>query len=293
MVQQTVLPNPWVDRPQIIQKWRAAGLVIKPLQLIIQVMEELGRSYGGIEAAYITPWELIKICIPLAGNRATPTAIARDIARHRAGTLNVEAWPDCAPGDNDNRLAKEFLRFLANFGICQRTENRPSDYDRYQLKELDDPAALGAPQETIFDANPKTDVIVEAVRQSQLPSIIERQRIVISVLARPGQSRFRDDLMRACDGRCILTGDSIPSVLEAAHIKPVEYSGPDVAGNGVLLRVDIHRLFDSGNIRLRSTGELVFTDAVQASENYRRLPARINIPRFMDRQYIEWRDQYL
>jgi hypothetical protein len=293
MVQQTILPNPWIDPPVLIQTWHDAGLEIKPLQLIIQVMEELGRSYGGIEAAYITPWELIKICIPLAGNRATSAAIARHIARHRSDRLNVDAWPDCAPGANDKRLAKEFLRFLANFGICQRIPGRPSDYDRYQLKELDDPAVLGVPRETIFNANANTDVIVETVRQSQLPSLIERQRIMVSVLARPGQSRFRDDLIRVCNGRCILTGDSIPYVLEAAHIKPVEYSGPDVVGNGVLLRVDIHRLFDSGNIRLRPTGELVLTDAVQASENYRRLPARINIPRFMDRQYIEWRDQYL
>jgi len=37
-------------------------------------------------------------------------------------------------------------------------------------------------------------------------------------------------------------------VLEAAHIKPYSANGPHAVGNGLLLRTDIHKLFDKGYV---------------------------------------------
>lgn len=293
MVQQTVLPNPWVDPPSLIQKWQNAALEIKPFRLILQVMEDLGRSHGGIDAAYITPFELISICIPLAGTRAPVATIARNIAQHRKGRLDLSGWPDCAPGANDKRLAKEFLRFLDKFGICGRVAGKSSENDRYQLAALGDLPAFADAGQTMFDEAADTDSIVTAARDSQLPLLIERQRVLVSVLARPGQAQFRNDLLKAYNTTCLLTRDTIPEILEAAHIRPVEHDGPDDVANGLMLRVDIHRLFDSGNIRIRPTGELVLSEALRASNSYRNLPERINLPAFVSREHLEWRYQYL
>jgi HNH endonuclease len=293
MVQQTVLPNPWTYTAEEIGNWRAADLEIRPLALILQVMEELGRNFGGRSAAYLTPRELIRICIPLAGAKENAAIIAEAIARHRARKLNVSGWPDCIPGANDHRLAKEFLKFLANFGLCRHVPGDASMNDAYCLDELDGIDSIPAvPAVSIFTGAENANAIVEEIRHSPLPSIIERQRTLIAVLSRPGQPEFRNQVFRAYGGRCLLTGDSIEAVLEAAHIVPVADGGADTPDNGICLRVDVHRLFDSTNIRIKATGELQLSDAVRASTNYRSLPARVTIPRFVNPANISWRDKY-
>jgi hypothetical protein len=293
MVQQTVLPNPWTYSQQELAKWSAAGLEIRPLALVLELLEILGRNHGGTSAAFITPWELMRICIPLAGAKAEADAIASAIALHRAGKLDVSDWPDCTPAANDHRLAKEFLLFLANFGLCRRIEKGNSMDDIYLLDELYtvDTAAVGSIA-SIFTGAPNTDAIIDAVRHSPLPSIIERQRTLTTVLARPGQSRFRETVFKAYSGRCFLTGDSMGEILEAAHIIPVTHGGADKSDNGICLRVDVHRLFDSNNIRIKGTGELQFSDALRASKNYSFLPHKITIPHFVNPANIHWRDNY-
>jgi hypothetical protein len=294
IVQQTVLPNPWTYSKQEVAKWQAAGLEIRPLSLILEVLEMLARKHGGMSTAYITPWELIHICIPLAGSKAQASLIAEAIAAQRAGKLDVTAWPDCTPESNDHRLAKEFLLFLANFGLCRHVEKDNSMEDVYRLDELYDVDAV-TPGSTasIFTGQINTDAIVEAIRHSPLPSIIERQRTLTTVLARPGQSRFRELVFKAYSNHCLLTGDSMGEILEAAHIIPVTHKGADTPDNGICLRVDIHRLFDSNNIRIKATGELQFSDALRASKNYSFLPHKIKLPSFVKPANITWRDNYL
>ena len=52
----------------------------------------------------------------------------------------------------------------------------------------------------------------------------------------------------ACQWRCAITGTRIRPVLEAAHIRPVSpvYGGENRLDNGLLLRSDVHRMFDLG-----------------------------------------------
>lgn len=71
-----------------------------------------------------------------------------------------------------------------------------------------------------------------------------RRRILTSILERPNQARFRDGLMRTYRSRCTISECNCPDVLEAAHIVPVSDGGSDHLSNGLLLRADLHRLFD-------------------------------------------------
>ena len=54
----------------------------------------------------------------------------------------------------------------------------------------------------------------------------------------------------AYQNACAITGDHTLPVLEAAHIKPFSLSGPHIVPNGMLLRSDLHKLFDSGYLTI-------------------------------------------
>lgn len=65
-------------------------------------------------------------------------------------------------------------------------------------------------------------------------------------LARPGQQRFRSNALTLWEHRCAVSGLSLDRALEAAHIIPHIESGRMSARNSIVLRADLHRLFDSG-----------------------------------------------
>jgi putative restriction endonuclease len=63
---------------------------------------------------------------------------------------------------------------------------------------------------------------------------------------RLGQGAFRVLVTDAYKRRCAVTGEKTLPVLEAAHIKPYALLGPHRVSNGILLRSDLHKLFDLG-----------------------------------------------
>jgi Predicted restriction endonuclease len=63
---------------------------------------------------------------------------------------------------------------------------------------------------------------------------------------RLGQSAFRVLVTDAYSRRCSITGEKTLPVLEAAHIKSYALAGPHAISNGLLLRSDVHKLFDTG-----------------------------------------------
>lgn len=70
-----------------------------------------------------------------------------------------------------------------------------------------------------------------------------KKRSIGSVVQR--DSRFRRSVMGAYNSRCAITGCSVPEALQAAHISPYAGTASDVVGNAMLLRSDLHALFDS------------------------------------------------
>jgi putative restriction endonuclease len=64
--------------------------------------------------------------------------------------------------------------------------------------------------------------------------------------ARLGQGTFRVLVTEAYNRRCAMTGEKTLPVLEAAHIRSYKEGGPHRTSNGLLLRRDLHTLFDSG-----------------------------------------------
>lgn len=68
------------------------------------------------------------------------------------------------------------------------------------------------------------------------------------VAPRLGQGTFRALVTEAYNRRCAVTGERTLPVLEAAHIRPYGAGGEHALGNGLLLRSDLHRLYDGGYV---------------------------------------------
>ena len=75
-------------------------------------------------------------------------------------------------------------------------------------------------------------------------SILKRVRL--------GQGAFRVLVTDAYTRKCSISGEKTLPVLEAAHIKPYALAGPHAISNGLLLRSDVHKLFDTGYLTVTS-----------------------------------------
>ncbi|WP_019204337.1 HNH endonuclease signature motif containing protein [Tsukamurella sp. 1534] len=81
-------------------------------------------------------------------------------------------------------------------------------------------------------------------------------RRTVEVASREGQDLFREKLLDAYGGRCALSGTAVEGTLDGAHIIEHRDNGVNECWNGLLLRADIHRLFDRSLIRVRSRGRI-------------------------------------
>lgn len=86
----------------------------------------------------------------------------------------------------------------------------------------------------------------EAVDADEGAMLEDRREIITARrVIRKGQRAFRDALVKAYEGRCAVTGVATNEVLQAAHILDYRGTQSNVASNGVLLRADVHLLFDN------------------------------------------------
>ena len=68
---------------------------------------------------------------------------------------------------------------------------------------------------------------------------------------RPEQTSFRRRVGDACGWACVITGETVREVLDAAHLPGSSWrAGDNAATDGVLLRADLHRLLDANLLRI-------------------------------------------
>jgi putative restriction endonuclease len=116
---------------------------------------------------------------------------------------------------------------------------------------------------------------------------------------RLGQRSFQAAVLDAYHYRCAITGDKIRPVLQAAHILPLPKGGENRLDNGLLLRSDVHTLFDRGYLGVDTRYRLVVSrrlrdDFANGDEFYARASAGVSIDlpgRRVDRpssEFLEW-----
>jgi putative restriction endonuclease len=71
-----------------------------------------------------------------------------------------------------------------------------------------------------------------------------RKTATLAIKLRRGQRKFRNALIKRYGARCAVTGCEVLDILEAAHIRPYRGDADNHPENGLLLRADIHTLFD-------------------------------------------------
>lgn len=103
----------------------------------------------------------------------------------------------------------------------------------------------------------------------------ERERALRAIRLRRGQPAFRAALLAAYGRRCAITACSVVDVLEAAHITPYLGSLTNHVSNGLLLRTDIHTLFDCYLLAIEpKTRTVIMADTLKGS-SYAKIAGKI------------------
>jgi putative restriction endonuclease len=188
--------------------------------------------------------------------------------------------------------------------------NKPSGYVQSAVREISDEDFFricyrGNPLEDElprFDADDDNDAPSDGVREQPQPFVFDedRQRFK-QILSRPIRKKiFRNSVIHAYDKRCAFTGMQFingggRAEVQAAHIKPVEHSGPDHIQNGIALSGTIHWMFDRGLISLSNEFDILVSRQVNDAERVWQLmsPTRkATIPKSLKLQphpaFLEW-----
>lgn len=114
---------------------------------------------------------------------------------------------------------------------------------------------------------------------------------------RLGQQSFKAVVLNAYGRRCAITGDRIQPVLQAAHIRPLPAGGEHRIDNGLLLRSDVHTLYDHGYLAVDPKHRLLVSPRLRAEfgngeQFYSRAGAEIAVPAAVrdrpHREFLEW-----
>ena len=87
------------------------------------------------------------------------------------------------------------------------------------------------------------------------------------VTPRLGQGGFRIRVQETYALKCAVTGERTLPALEAAHIRPYSDGGPHEVSNGLLLRRDLHRLFDTGYVTVNPSLRLEVSSSIREQFN--------------------------
>ena len=122
----------------------------------------------------------------------------------------------------------------------------PSDWSKNIVtgKGYDVSAEIGA---TLWaDVQARLTTGVSGRLAGSIAEAAARYGAPVTIRPRLGQGAFRVEVTDAYFRRCAITGEKTLPALEAGHIRPYAKSGPHEIRNGLLLRSDLHNLFDLG-----------------------------------------------
>lgn len=142
-------------------------------------------------------------------------------------------------GDPNDKLIKTGKRGSALYDLYD-----PSVHGVWELAEVGDkvlrPRFVSTPDVTELNSARDT----AAAEGLFDPGEDARRRVMAAIVQREGQPAFRRELLRSYGGACAISGCTIEALLEAAHIVPYRGAHTNVTENGLLLRADLHKLFD-------------------------------------------------
>ena len=156
------------------------------------------------------------------------------------GGRTYEVGPDCFTayiGLNSQNI--EELRELVRKERKRRGISEPVNIDDLEIDDYEgepfEPSSLGAEEALTTERVGEEFEPIDGDHRST----VERQ-----IKERRGQREFRDRIRERYGDRCMISGCDVMHVVEAAHIKPYRGDADNHPENGLLLRGDLHTLFD-------------------------------------------------
>lgn len=121
----------------------------------------------------------------------------------------------------------------------------------------------------------------------------DRKRNIIESVQREGQAKFRAELLNVYNKKCAITDCDVEAALDAAHILPYRGIKSNYIANGLLLRSDIHKLFDQYLISINPNTNRIVISSNLLNTCYEELNQKIvNFPQALSfhpsRQVLEW-----
>lgn len=193
--------------------------------------------------------------------------------RNNQGNETYSRWNDCLMAN---------LRDGVPVGVYLQVSPGSSEYYRYLAyveyyrAELDVFMLRGpvtAQNAKVFESPTKQDIEDSGAGTPTAEELLSEVRSYerVKTAVRKGQERFRQRLLEAYDGKCAITDCDIPDVLQAAHIIDYRGLGTNVINNGMLLRADIHLLYDRGLLSIDPEGLRVITGSRLKGSSYQDL----------------------
>jgi len=226
--------------------------------------DKSANSYMGAIKGRLTNWALAH------GLTTRPIAEIPDLSEFAALSEQLRQTPEFkdrnATGNGMYAAAlNNYQKYLHALG-SRRKAKQDDEYGPHQRQI----AKIESERSEPFDPNGQKDA---------------RARVLREVVQRRGQQKFRKALITAYGGRCAITGCSVIPLLEAAHITP--YMGPDTNSitNGLLLRADLHTLWDLGLIAADPGARTVWVSPEISDPTYQLLSGT---PLLLPLSLVQW-----
>jgi len=251
-------------------RWSVSAIATKPRQAVITVWEDRFPKKGNKRTYRIdtSGWT------NRAGRTGTLTHLATASEKGLPVRMVMVRWADKQKKRKVFEARTEWIGhvqevnesvFSVIFEITDAMSAEPSTEERLVLAAEAGAESLTPPIDSSEDA---------------------RQWVLTTIAMRRGQAAFRAKLLKAYGGRCAITGCNVTETLEAAHILPFRGDHTNTVNNGLLLRADIHTLFDLGliwvdaDIKIQGATSLIGTSYADLHGRGLSVPAKkSNAPR--------------
>ena len=117
----------------------------------------------------------------------------------------------------------------------------------------------------------KRDACVMTTQVEDLIDMVPDDPLAWELVAkrvRKYQAKFRKAVLSEYNSTCCITGETMEKVLQAAHVIPHSEGGSNETANSMLLRSDIHNLFDGGLLDIDPLTRKVILSAGLESSGY-------------------------
>lgn len=258
-----VTHKPWFDhledlRPADVNFWQPSGSgafkALQPGDLFLFKLKAPWNAIAGggvFEHASLAPLSLAWEAFGEANGNATLADMRSTIAKlKRSRSL----------GDRDDPVIGCRILTQPFFWPIERWIPTPSSFSintvvgrGYSTDDADGRALWCAVQERLA-ATPAAPQVATGDRFGA-PTLMRR---------RLGQGAFRLAVTDGYGRRCTVSGEKTLPILDAAHIRSFASGGEHAVANGLLLRTDIHKLFDRGYVTFDNQSRFVVSRRLKA-----------------------------